>query len=298
MADPLAKIILRKARQIFVWPVEAALVFLLYFIARLMPVAMASVVIGGFMRLLGPLTPWDRRARRNLAAAMPELDIARQRTVLNAMWWNIGRVVGEYPHVARLASKGHVEFVGREHLEGLKSGGFLVGAHIGNWELGPYAAITAGQTVAAIYRPLNNPLLSGLLERRQAAYGGDIYRKGREAALGMVTALKKGQFMCLLVDQQLREGMVVPFFGLPSTTSISYIKLAIRKKVPVCYMRTERLGGCRFRVTISPPIDLPKTDDEAAILATATKINATLEDWIRAKPEQWFWPHRRWGKNI
>ncbi len=138
MADPLAKIILRKARQIFVWPVEAALVFLLYFIARLMPVAMASVVIGGFMRLLGPLTPWDRRARRNLAAAMPELDIARQRTVLNAMWWNIGRVVGEYPHVARLASKGHVEFVGREHLEGLKSGGFLCWRpyrQLGAWSL-------------------------------------------------------------------------------------------------------------------------------------------------------------------
>jgi KDO2-lipid IV(A) lauroyltransferase len=63
-------------------------------------------------------------------------------------------------------------------------------------------------------------------------------------------------------------------------------------------MRTERLGGCRFRVTISSPIDLPKTDDDAAIHAAATAINTTLENWIRDKPEQWFWPHRRWGKNI
>jgi KDO2-lipid IV(A) lauroyltransferase len=183
-------------------------------------------------------------------------------------------------------------------LRGLTSGGFLIGAHIGNWEIGPYAAITANQPVAAIYRPLNNPLLAGLLERRQANYGGDIYRKGREAALGMVSALRKGQFMCLLVDQKLREGMVVPFFGRDATTSISYIKLAVRKKVPVMYMHTERLAGCRFRVTISPPISLPDVEDDASILELATEINGTLEQWIRQRPEQWFWPHRRWGKDV
>jgi KDO2-lipid IV(A) lauroyltransferase len=229
---------------------------------------------------------------------MPDLDDAGQNNVLRAMWWNIGRVIGEYPHIAALTRKGRVEFVGRENLQGLTSGGFLIGAHIGNWEIGPYAAITAGQPVAAIYRPLNNPLLGGLLERRQATYGGDIYRKGREAALGMVSALKKGQFMCLLVDQKLREGMVVPFFGRDATTSISYIKLAIRKKVPVMYMHTERLAGCRFRVTISPPIPLPDVDDDASILKLATEINGTLEQWIRQRPDQWFWPHRRWGKDI
>ena len=229
---------------------------------------------------------------------MPDLDSASQNNVLRSMWWNIGRVIGEYPHIAALTREGRVEFVGRENLQGLETGGFLIGAHIGNWEIGPYAAITASQPVAAIYRPLNNPLLSGLLERRQVTYGGDIYRKGREAALGMVTALKKGQFMCLLVDQKLREGMVVPFFGRDATTSISYIKLAIRKKVPVLYMHTERLEGCRFRVTISPPIPLPNDDDDASILKLAAEINGTLEQWIRHRPDQWFWPHRRWGKDI
>jgi KDO2-lipid IV(A) lauroyltransferase len=298
MADSLGKVILRKLRQIFIWPIEAGLVFLLYYTARIMPVTLASWVIGAFLRLIGPLTPWHGRARRNLMAAMPELDRTAQNLALMAMWWNIGRVLGEYPHVAGLAAAGRIEFEGLENLQGLEKGGFLIGAHIGNWEIGPYAAITSGHRVAAIYRPLNNPLLAGLLERRQAIYGGGIYRKGREAALGMVTALKKGEFMCLLVDQKLREGMAVPFFGREATTSISYIKLAIRKKVPVMSVRTERLGGCRFKITISPPIALPASDDEASILAVATSINATLETWIRERPEQWFWPHRRWGKSL
>ena len=298
MADPLGKIVIRAARRVFIWPLEAGLGLLVFGIARLLPVSLASGIMGGLFGLVGPLTPWQGRARRNIQFAMPDVEPAEQRRILRGMWRNFGRVIGEFPHVPRLADRGHIEFVGLEHLRDISGGGFMIGAHIGNWELGPYAALSTGHRVAAIYRPLNNPLLSGLLERRQANYGGDIFRKGREAALGMVSALRKGQIMCLLIDQRLREGMIVPFFGHPSETSISHIKLAIKKKVPLVYMRTERLSGTRFRVTISPPITLPQTDDDATILRLATEINATLEGWIRERPDQWFWPHRRWGKHI
>ena len=298
MADPIGKILLRGARQILIWPLEAGLVLSLYGLARLLPLAVASALMGGLFGLIGPLTPWQARARRNLALAMPELGTAEQSRVLSGMWRKFGRVIGEFPHVHRMVRCGRIEFLGQENLRGLKGGAILIGAHIGNWELGPYAALECGHKVAAIYRPLNNQLIAGLLERRQANYGGDIFRKGREAALGMVSALRKGQVMCLLVDQQLREGMAVPFFGHPAQTSISHVKLAIRKQVPLMYMRTERVGASRFRVTISPPIDLPDTDDDDTVLSVATSINQEIESWIRARPDQWFWPHRRWGKNI
>ena len=218
MADPLGKILLRAARQIFIWPLEAGIVLSLYGLARALPLPVASAIMGTLFGLVGPLTPWQARARRNLALAMPELSAAEQSRILAGMWRNFGRVIGEFPHVHRMVRLGRIRFEGQEHLQGLDGGAILIGAHIGNWELGPYAALAAGRKVAAIYRPLNNRLLSGLLERRQANYGGDIFRKGREAALGMVSALRKGQVMCLLVDQQLREGMPVPFFGHPAQT--------------------------------------------------------------------------------
>ena len=56
--------------------------------------------------------------------------------------------------------------------------------------------------------------------------------------------------------------------------------------------------GVRFKVTVSAPIPLPDTDDDANILRVASDINAELERWIRANPSQWFWPHRRWGKDV
>ncbi len=288
----------RHLRQVFFWPLEALFGFGLFYFARLLPTGFASTAMGALLGFFAPLTPWHNRALRNLTYAMPALSDVEKQRILRSMWRNLGRVIGEYPHINTIVRKGQVEFVGLEHLQALDKGGFLIGAHIGNWEFGPFAALTTGKKVAAIYRPLNNPLLSSLMHRRQKTYGGDIYRKGREAALGMVTALRKGQMMCLLVDQQLREGIDVPFFGHPARTSISHIKIAIKKKTPLLYMRTERLNGCKFRVTISPPIPLPKHADNDAVLAMATSINAEIESWIRASPEQWFWPHRRWGKNI
>ncbi len=294
----LARALVRTFRRVFIWPVEAALVVLIFGVARLLPLPVASAGMGGLFAVIGPLTPWHGRAARNMRLAMPEMTDAARRRALAGMWRNLGRVIGEFPHVHRMVGLGRIEFDGLENLRGLDSGAILVGAHIGNWELGPYAALQEGHKVAAIYRPLNNQLLAWLLARRQANYGGDIYRKGREAALGMVSTLRKGQVMCLLVDQQLREGMAVPFFGHPAQTSISHVKLAIKKQVPLIYMRTRRLSGSRFRVSISPPMTLPDRDDDGSVLAVASAINSTIEGWIRETPEQWFWPHRRWGKDI
>ena len=294
----IGRALVRTIRKIFIWPLEAGLVVLIFGAARLLPLPVASAAMGGLFAVIGPLTPWQGRAARNMKLAMPEMTDAERRRVLASMWRNLGRVIGEFPHVHRMVGLGRIEFEGLENLRGLDGGAILVGAHIGNWELGPYAALQEGHKVAAIYRPLNNQLLAWLLARRQANYGGDIYRKGREAALGMVSTLRKGQVMCLLVDQQLREGIAVPFFGHPAQTSISHVKLAIKKRVPLIYMRTRRLAGSRFRVSISPPIILPDKDDDDQVLAVASVINRTIEGWIRETPEQWFWPHRRWGKDI
>lgn len=298
LATEITRALVRTIRKIFIWPLEAGLVVLIFGAARLLPLPVASSTMGGLFAMIGPLTPWQGRAARNIKLAMPDMTDAERRRVLAGMWQNLGRVVGEFPHVHRMVGLGRIEFEGLENLRGLDGGAILVGAHIGNWELGPYAALQEGHKVAAIYRPLNNQLLAWLLARRQANYGGDIYRKGREAALGMVSTLRKGQVMCLLVDQQLREGMAVPFFGHPAQTSISHVKLAIKKQVPLIYMRTRRLSGSRFRVWISPPITLPDEDHDVPVLAVASEINFTIEGWIRETPEQWFWPHRRWGKDI
>jgi KDO2-lipid IV(A) lauroyltransferase len=46
---------------------------------------------------------------------------------------------------------------------------------------------------------------------------------------------------------------------------------------------------------LTPPIEIPITDDTAAdVEAIMTKVTAIIESWVRERPEQWLWLHRRW----
>ncbi|MGH6969040.1 MAG: hypothetical protein ACREEN_08060 [Stellaceae bacterium] len=53
--------------------------------------------------------------------------------------------------------------------------------------------------------------------------------------------------------------------------------------------------GATFRFVADPPIPLPHTSDgQADVKRLMTAVNAAVEGWIRRRPEQWLWLHRRW----
>ena len=85
MSEP-ARLFLRQIKRLVFWPLEAALALSLFGAARLLPPAASSGAMGAFFSAIGPLTPWQGRARRNLALAMPELDAATKRRILSGMW--------------------------------------------------------------------------------------------------------------------------------------------------------------------------------------------------------------------
>ena len=60
-------------------------------------------------------------------------------------------------------------------------------------------------------------------------------------------------------------------------------------------VRSERLEGTNFRLTVFPPLEFSDSDNASTIMR---KVNSVYEDWIRKKPEQWFWVHKRWSKTL
>ena len=57
----------------------------------------------------------------------------------------------------------------------------------------------------------------------------------------------------------------------------------------------EVLNGLPIDTAGSPTLAMiPSGDRHADTLAIMTEINRIIESWIRARPDLWFWLHRRW----
>jgi len=156
------------------------------------------------------------------------------------------------------------------------------------------AAVQYGISVAQIYRSANNPLVDRMIARFRGG-GGELIPKGTVGARRAIAVLRRGAHLTMLADQKMNDGIPVPFFGRPAMTASALAALALRFDCDVLPARVERLGGARFRLTVFPPLPLPRSGNHHAdVAALMTRVNQTLEEWIRDHPAEWFWLHRRW----
>ncbi len=284
---------------------EAAAVFALYGVCWALPLDRASGFGGWFGRTIGTRLGVTKRAYRNLTAAMPELDATDRAAIVRGMWDNFGRVLAEFPHLRRLwrddGTSARVTVAGGDVVRDLMAGGgpmILVSAHVGNWEVMPIGLDRLGLRVTAVYRRPNNRFVDGLLLYARGLGRDRFVPKGREGARAVIGLLGKGATVGMLVDQKMNDGIPVPFFGRPAMTAPAVAQLALRYRCPVVPTRTERLGGAHFRVTLYPPLELPSSADrDADIRALMATINGVVEGWVRDRPDQWLWLHRRWPRN-
>ena len=125
-----------------------------------------------------------------------------------------------------------------------------------------------------------------------------MYPKGAEGARGVLGHLRAGGFLAMLADQKMNDGIQATLFGLPAMTPSAGAALALRFRCPLLPAHAERLGPARFRIIVEPPLSLPDSGDRPADIAALTQaMNDCLERWIRARPAEWLWLHRRWPKD-
>jgi Kdo2-lipid IVA lauroyltransferase/acyltransferase len=278
--------------------VEGALVLSAAALFKALPLDAASALGGWIGRTIGPRLPGSRTADANLRRAMPELSPAERRRIVRGMWDNLGRTMAEYPHLLQIARE-RVEMAGGEHIAAMRDddrGGIMVSGHFANWEIASAAVYRqSGLKLALVYRAPNNPYSARLIVKLRTA-GTDInIPKGADGARQLLRHVSAGGHVGILVDQKLNDGIAVPFFGRPAMTATAPAALALRLKLPLHPVHVVRTGGAHFRMRVEPAMVLPDTGDRHAdALEAMTTLNALLESWIRACPEQWLWLHRRW----
>lgn len=278
---------------------EFVLVTLCFQFFRLLPLDAASALGGWLGRTIGPLLPAAQTARDNLRLALPDLSDSTHQEILHGMWDNLGRVLAEYPHLEEICR----DRVTLENAAILQDGfaggrgGIFISGHMANWEISCGAQLVQlGRQVDITYRAPNNPYVDRLLTRtRSLGHRLPTYAKGREGGRAMIAALKQGRALGILIDQKYNEGLAVPFFGRTAMTNPVFVQLPQRYQGFVIPARAERLGGARFRITFHPSLALFTAGGQARPAEDVIgEAHALLEGWIRQRPEQWLWMHKRW----
>ena len=280
---------------------EAAVFFAFMALFRVLGLDKASRLGGWIGRNIFPLLPPDRIARANLALAFPEKSQDERNEIRRTMWDNLGRVVGEYPHLGRFSPKGEDPRIGYSFPPGLtleslmgKRLMFLSG-HFANWEMMPILAQQLGFDAATVVRPPNNPYVADWVARQRCINGPATLIAKHNAVRSMFAQLRGDKSLCMLVDQKLREGIAVPFFGRDAMTTPAPAVLALKTGAHIVIASNRRLPGARFHVTVFPMLDFaPSGDEDRDTLALTAAITAKIEEVVREDPGQWLWIHNRW----
>ena len=100
-------------------------------------------------------------------------------------------------------------------------------AHLGNWELSAFAHALLTGPMNVVVRPLDNPLIDRIVERRRALTGNVPIGK-KDFARAILKALAANQAVGILIDQNasLDTGVFVDFFGVPACAGTGFAKFA------------------------------------------------------------------------
>jgi Kdo2-lipid IVA lauroyltransferase/acyltransferase len=274
-------------------------------LARALGPDRSSAVGGAIARRLGPLLPQHRIGLENLRAAFPDKSEAEIRAILAGAWENIGRLGAEYPHLGQLFDYDHysgeigrIEVDGIEHFIALAEDGkpaLIFSAHLANWELPPICAARYGLDATVVFRPPNEPAAAHVLHEIRSQTMGGLEAARQGAAFAMRGVLERGGHLGMLIDQHFTRGVTVDFPGRPAFTNPIMGKFARAFDCPVHGVRVIRLPAGRFRLQLTPALDLPRDAEGLVDVQGAMQaMTRVVEEWVREHPEQWLWMHRRW----
>ena len=253
-------------------------------------------------RRLGALIANIPTARRRIAAAnialcFPELDPAARRALVDANLRDIGLMLVEFA-LGWLGSDRHLAAIptridGLQHLQAARAQGrgvLLVGGHFSHLELCA-RLVSQRIRIAGMYRTMDSPVFEWTVLRARLHYADAMFEK--DDIRGTVKYLRGGGTLWYAPDQDMRSKEVVfaPFFGVTAATITATHHLARMSGAVVIPFFHRRLPhGEGYALRLEAPLEnFPGPD----VLADTARVNACIEQMVRAAPEQYLWVHKR-----
>lgn len=254
--------------------------------------------------LLGKLR---RVGLRNLELAFPDKSAAERERILKAAFCNLGRVMAVVSHFGDLTADNLtdlIEYVPNEafaaEYERTKTEGrgrIILGGHMGNWELQAFSYPVFFEPLSFLARRMDNPRIEEMVLAMRTRLGNRQIDKTNSAS-PILRSLRSGGTVGVLADvnSHPKEGVFVPFFGIPACTASGIAMLALRANAVIVPMfAIWDAAKDRYLIVHDDIIEPVRTGDRKSDIEQTTALCvAATERVIRAYPEQWIWIHRRW----
>ncbi len=269
-----------------------------FLIFKILGPRLSSNLGGKIFEIIGPFFRSEKIINSNIKKALPDINFKNLKKIKRLMWNNYGRTFAEYMFIKEFRNgkiSKNIEIDGQEILEKIKkenSQVIFISGHFSNFELMAMHLEKSGINLCAIYRPLNNIFLNGIMERIRKKYICKKQIKKGIVSLRQLIALKKNNFStAIMIDQRVSEGILSNFFDHEALTTTIPAQLVKKFNIPIVPVYIERIGNINFKICISKPIYF---DEDTATDKITNELNRILEKMILNKPENWIWSHNRW----
>ncbi len=260
--------------------------------------------LGAFIGWLASFIPSRMRhvTRRNLALCFPDMSEAERRRLERRSLIETGKTMTEAGPLWRWPRERLLGIIretpGLEAVEQARADGhgiILLGPHIGAWELvGLYASIRWPMT--SLYKPPKQAAMDAPMREARERLGATLVPTDASGVKALLQALKRGEVIGILPDQDPTEGQGVfaPFLGQPAYTMVLASRLSGRGNARAFLTFAERLPrGQGFRLHFIPAeADFYSADVDIS----AAALNRGVEACIHIAPAQYQWSYKRFRK--
>lgn len=287
--------------------------YLLYrlgkFISLILPPAISYRIADICGSLYYLLARKDRKiVNNNLKVVLSQGNNGRQlHQVSRMVFVNFARYLLEFFRTSKIDLKyleKKVVVEGKENLEkalSLGRGALLVGAHLGNWELGAMTLSMMRYPINIVVWTHKNRLINDFFVQQRQSKGVKVIALG--AAIKKVfSALRNNELIGLLGDVDFvnpETGVAVQFFGRQTIMPKGPALFSLKTKAPIVPTSMIREKGNKFRLVLDEPIIYNSSkNDESDLVKLTQKVTNALEQRIALHPEQWFMLRPRWQTNV
>ncbi len=256
------------------------------------------VAIGNGVGMLLYLLAADRRrvGDINLKLCFPDMSDQARKKLMRDHFRMFGRGVIErsilwWSSAERIGRLIRVE--GIEHFEAIKDkSAILLTPHFIGMDAGGQWVAQHTDTVC-MYANQKNRYLTELLLKKRARFRKQHLYSRQQGLRPILKGMRAGMPFIYPPDQDqgVKDGVFIPFFGVPAATMTSVSRIAQMADAKVVPSVTRILpGGEGYVLTFYPAWENYPSGDSAA---DARRMNEFIEQRILEMPEQYFWLHKR-----